>query len=110
MAFPFGGLLCDHLRRRLLSSGWLLTNDRGTVNNRLGAAHQLIDPLPDVGVSASISIALHARTGARGVDAARSLGGEAFDRIGSVTGKLSNAVADRTRRRLGDEEDADGAG
>src|SRR6185437_11767058 len=40
-------------------------------------------------------------TGAKGVDAARSLGNETLDRAGSVTGKLSSGIAERARRRRG---------
>ncbi|MEU9331764.1 hypothetical protein AB0D49_01185 [Streptomyces sp. NPDC048290] len=47
-------------------------------------------------------------TGARGVDAARSLGSETLDRASSVKGRLAGEIAERTRRRRGkDEEDAD---
>ncbi|MET9508566.1 hypothetical protein ABZX62_08810 [Streptomyces flavidovirens] len=42
-------------------------------------------------------------TGAKGVDAARSLGNETLDRASSVKGKLSNGIAERARRRRGDE-------
>jgi rRNA processing protein Krr1/Pno1 len=43
-------------------------------------------------------------TGAKGVDAAKSLGNETLDRAGSVTGKLSSTIAERARRWRGDEE------
>ncbi|MFE9397031.1 hypothetical protein [Streptomyces flavidovirens] len=42
-------------------------------------------------------------TGAKGVDAARSLGNETLDRASSVKGKLSSGIAGRARRRRGDE-------
>jgi hypothetical protein len=41
-------------------------------------------------------------TGAEGVDVARRLGNETLDRTKSVTGKLSNGLADRALRRRGD--------
>ncbi|MFF8275996.1 hypothetical protein ACF05T_07760 [Streptomyces lateritius] len=41
-------------------------------------------------------------TGAKGVDAARSLGNETLDRAGSVKGKLSSGIAERARRLRGD--------
>ncbi|QGZ52175.1 hypothetical protein GPZ77_30855 [Streptomyces sp. QHH-9511] len=44
-------------------------------------------------------------TGAKGVDAARSLGNETLDRAGSVKGKLSSGIAERARRRRGDGEE-----
>jgi hypothetical protein len=44
-------------------------------------------------------------TGAEGIDTARRLGNETFDRARSMTGKLSNGIAERTlRRRRADEE------
>ncbi len=44
-------------------------------------------------------------TGAEGVDAAKRLGTETFDRARAVTGKLSNGLAGRVlRRRQNDEE------
>ncbi|MFJ3104042.1 hypothetical protein [Streptomyces sp. NPDC086835] len=46
-------------------------------------------------------------TGTRGVDAARSLGNETLDRAGSVKGKLSSGIAERVRRRRGDQEERD---
>ncbi|WP_316755401.1 hypothetical protein [Streptomyces herbicida] len=46
-------------------------------------------------------------TGAKSVDAARSLGNETLDRANSVTGKLSSGIAERARRLLGDEEKRD---
>jgi len=45
-------------------------------------------------------------TGAKGVDAARSLGNETLDRAGSVTGKLSSGIAERARRRRGTRRNA----
>lgn len=47
-------------------------------------------------------------TGAKGVGAARSLGNETLDRAGSVKGKLSSGIAERTRRLRGDEKQRDG--
>jgi rRNA processing protein Krr1/Pno1 len=44
-------------------------------------------------------------TGAKGVDAAISLGNETLDWASSVTGKLSSGIAERARRLLGDEEE-----
>ncbi|MFE1858603.1 hypothetical protein [Streptomyces anandii] len=44
-------------------------------------------------------------TGAKGVDAARSLGSETLDRANSVKGKLSSEIAERARRRRGGEEE-----
>jgi hypothetical protein len=44
-------------------------------------------------------------TGAKGVDAARSLGNETLDRASSVKVKLSGVIADRARRRRGDMEE-----
>ncbi|MER5964587.1 hypothetical protein [Streptomyces sp. NPDC002057] len=41
-------------------------------------------------------------TGAKGVGAARSFGNETLDRAGSVKGRLSSGIAERTRRRRGD--------
>ncbi|MFF3401605.1 hypothetical protein ACFYW6_24230 [Streptomyces sp. NPDC002659] len=49
-------------------------------------------------------------TGAKGVGAARSLGNETLDRASSVKGKLSSGVAERARRRRGDEEERDEEG
>ncbi|MDT3443588.1 hypothetical protein [Pseudofrankia sp. BMG5.37] len=49
-------------------------------------------------------------TGAKGVDAARSLGNETLDRASSVKGKLSSGIAERARRRRGDEEERDEEG
>ncbi len=46
-------------------------------------------------------------TGARGVDAARSLGSETLDRASSVKVKLSSVIADRARRRRGDVAERD---
>ncbi|MEU9060706.1 hypothetical protein AB0D13_18105 [Streptomyces sp. NPDC048430] len=48
--------------------------------------------------------------GAKGVDTARSLGGETLDRAGSVTGKLSSGIAERVRRRRGRDEEPDEKG
>jgi len=45
-------------------------------------------------------------TGAKGVDAARSLGNETLDRASSVKVKLSGVIADRARRRRGDMEES----
>ncbi|MFE4208877.1 hypothetical protein ACFRSX_14595 [Streptomyces goshikiensis] len=42
--------------------------------------------------------------GAKGVDAARALGSGTLDRAGSVKGRLSDGIAERTRRRRGDAE------
>ncbi|MFE3994259.1 hypothetical protein ACFXPW_21585 [Streptomyces goshikiensis] len=41
--------------------------------------------------------------GAENIDAVRRLGTETFDRARSATGKLSGGIAERTRRRGGDE-------
>jgi hypothetical protein len=49
-------------------------------------------------------------TGARGVDVARIRGNETLARAGSVTGKLSNGIAERARRLLRDEEQRDEKG
>ncbi|KAE8766140.1 hypothetical protein [Georgenia thermotolerans] len=43
-------------------------------------------------------------TGAEGVDAARRLGNQTFDRATSVTGKLFSGIAERGQRRRGDEQ------
>ncbi|MFD0507480.1 hypothetical protein ACFQ0G_41450 [Streptomyces chiangmaiensis] len=45
-------------------------------------------------------------TGAKGVDAARSLGSETLDRANSVKGKLSSEIAERARRRRGARRNA----
>ncbi|MEU7035126.1 hypothetical protein ABZ958_15745 [Streptomyces sp. NPDC046237] len=44
-------------------------------------------------------------TGAKGVGAARSLGNETLDRASSVKDKLAGGIAERARRRRGDEEE-----
>ncbi|MFM9613495.1 hypothetical protein [Streptomyces niveiscabiei] len=44
-------------------------------------------------------------TGAKGVDAARSLGRETLDRAGSVKGKLSSGIVERARRRREDRSE-----
>ncbi len=49
-------------------------------------------------------------TGAKGVDVARRRGNETLDRAGSVKGKLSSGIAERARRRRGDEEERDEEG
>lgn len=49
-------------------------------------------------------------TGAKGVDAARSRGNETLDRASSVKGRLSSGIAERARRRRGDEEERDEEG
>ncbi|MGW3506570.1 hypothetical protein [Streptomyces sp. NPDC000994] len=49
-------------------------------------------------------------TGAKGVDAARSLGNETLDRANSVKDKLSSGIAERARRLRGDEEKRDEEG
>ena len=49
-------------------------------------------------------------TGAKGVDAARSFGTETLDRASSVKGKLSSGIAERARRRGGDEKARDEEG
>ncbi|MFI1279946.1 hypothetical protein ACH4U5_04165 [Streptomyces sp. NPDC020858] len=49
-------------------------------------------------------------TGAKGVDAARSLGNETLDRAGSVKGRLSSEIAQRARRRREDEKERDHEG
>ncbi len=49
-------------------------------------------------------------TGAKGVGAARSLGNETLGRAGSVKDKLSGGIAERARRRRGDEEKRDEEG
>lgn len=46
-------------------------------------------------------------TGAEGVDAARRLRNQSLDRARSVTGMLSTGIAERVRRRRGDEETAE---
>ncbi|MGW5211174.1 hypothetical protein ACWEQO_08155 [Streptomyces sp. NPDC004051] len=46
-------------------------------------------------------------TGAKGVSAARSLGNETLDRASSVKGRLSSEIAERTRRRRGEEQRAE---
>ncbi|MGW2799526.1 hypothetical protein [Streptomyces sp. NPDC001269] len=46
-------------------------------------------------------------TGAKGVDAAISLGNEALELASSVTGKLSSGIAERALRWLGDEDERD---
>jgi hypothetical protein len=46
-------------------------------------------------------------TGAKGVGAARSLGNETLDRARSTTTRLSSGIAERARRRRGDEEERD---
>jgi hypothetical protein len=43
-------------------------------------------------------------TGADGVDAARRLGNDTFDRAKTVTGKLSHRIAERAARRRGEDE------
>ena len=45
--------------------------------------------------------------GADGVDAARRLGNETFDRARTATGKLSGRIAERALRRRGDDEERD---
>ncbi|MFD3718878.1 hypothetical protein [Streptomyces sp. NPDC058674] len=42
-------------------------------------------------------------TGAKGVDAARNLGSETLDRASSVKGRLSSGIAERARRRRGND-------
>jgi hypothetical protein len=49
-------------------------------------------------------------TGAKGVEAARSLGNETLDRASSAKGKLSSGIAERARRRRGDGEERDEEG
>jgi hypothetical protein len=49
-------------------------------------------------------------TGAKGVDAARNIGNETLDRASSAMGKLSSGIAERTRRRRGDEGKSDEEG
>lgn len=49
-------------------------------------------------------------TGAKGVNAARTLGNETLDRANSVKGKLSSGIAELARRRSGDEEERDEEG
>ncbi|MFD8527165.1 hypothetical protein ACFV0L_07105 [Streptosporangium canum] len=44
-------------------------------------------------------------TGTAGVDAARRVGNETFDRARSVTDKLSSGIAERALRRRGDDEE-----
>lgn len=44
-------------------------------------------------------------TGAEGVNAARRLGNETLDRARSVTGKLSNVIAERVLHRRGDDDE-----
>lgn len=45
-------------------------------------------------------------TGAKGVGAVIILGNETLDRAGSVKGKLSSGIAERARRRRGDDEES----
>lgn len=45
-------------------------------------------------------------TGAKGVGAVIVLGNETLDRAGSVKGKLSSGIAERARRRRGDDEES----
>lgn len=49
-------------------------------------------------------------TGAEGIDTARRLGNETVDRARSMTGKLSNGIAERTIRRRGNDEERDNEG
>ncbi|MEU5697285.1 hypothetical protein [Streptomyces aurantiacus] len=49
-------------------------------------------------------------TGAKGVGAARILGNETLDRAGTVKDKLSSGIAERVRRRRGDEGERDEKG
>ncbi|MGW3170973.1 hypothetical protein [Streptomyces sp. NPDC001153] len=49
-------------------------------------------------------------TGAKGVDAAISLGNETLDRANSVRGKLSSGMAEQARRWFGDEKERDEEG
>lgn len=49
-------------------------------------------------------------TGAEGVDAARTLGSETFDRARYATGRFSSGVADRALRRRKDDEKLDKKG
>lgn len=49
-------------------------------------------------------------TGAKGIGAARSLGSETLEKAGSVKDKLSSQIAERARRRRGDEEKRDEEG
>ncbi|HEX8303910.1 MAG TPA: hypothetical protein VF612_03460 [Jatrophihabitans sp.] len=49
-------------------------------------------------------------TGAEGVDTARRLGNETLGRARSMTGKLSNGIAERTLRRRGNDEERDDEG
>lgn len=49
-------------------------------------------------------------TGAKGVDAARSVGNETLERAGSVTGRLSSGIAGLARRWRGDEQECDEEG
>lgn len=49
-------------------------------------------------------------TGVKGVGAARSRGKVALDRAGSVKGRLADGIAERVRRRRGDEMEAEGGG
>ncbi|MEJ8645604.1 hypothetical protein WKI68_39120 [Streptomyces sp. MS1.HAVA.3] len=49
-------------------------------------------------------------TGAKGVDAARSLGNETLDRASSVKGRLSSEIAERARRRRRGEDERDDEG
>ncbi|GAA0825575.1 hypothetical protein GCM10009525_18810 [Streptosporangium amethystogenes subsp. fukuiense] len=44
-------------------------------------------------------------TGTAGVDAARRVGNETFDRARSVTDRLSSGIAERALRRCGDDEE-----
>jgi len=46
-------------------------------------------------------------TGADGVDGARRLGNETFDRARSATGQLSRRIAERPLRRRGDDQEVD---
>ncbi|MEU8041083.1 hypothetical protein [Streptosporangium sp. NPDC049078] len=49
-------------------------------------------------------------TGAEGVNTARRLGNETFDRARSVTGRLSGGITERVLRRRGDNEERDKEG
>lgn len=49
-------------------------------------------------------------TGAKGIGAARSLGSETLEKAGSVKDKLAGQIAERARRRRGDEEKLDEEG
>ncbi|MGW2699908.1 hypothetical protein [Streptomyces sp. NPDC001340] len=75
--------------------------------HRSSEARRWVDAAAEVRDKALEAGAKALETGAKGVDAAKNLRNETLDRAGSVKGKLSNGIAERVRRRRGDEEDGD---